>query len=827
MFIERTDLEGKIQEFILNTASRKSLLIIKGVYGVGKSTFIEQFEKNKLSNNLRLFLDFSDLQKDGYILLKKNVDKLIDDSNVSFKKKSIDKCDFIKSLIKSATINTSFSYDGETDIDTKAGVSVIGLVKNVITLMYENYSSSIKNADSEQFPIVLSRIVKEICQLKNSRLFLIMDEVEKMDFNSSVFIRELLKSEIEMSLFCSTEIDPGNMGNNYFSQTVFHSMLKNDNINPFSKLSLAPFSEAQTAEYFNLRYHRDMTKDDSLIKHIHKLSAGLPLIINVISCSFQDLDPTSFNITEIGNLELLYNRIVANISNSQKEILWYLSLGDGTIDDDALMNVMQNSNKNNYYTDIENLQKNNLIIFNDELGLFQIKYFLISDYINTSDLITNYQKKQYYSKLLNAYRNLPLKESNLEKIVFLNRKLKLYDDAYNNAVKYGRLLLNNHKPDSAIDLIEDILKNITEGYWQQIGTLKAILIEAYYQVKNIEKCIEVFKELSKDEMDWLKTERLYAFISLIIAKAYYYKNDYHNAICYSQKAVMCNDRNIYHASQLLISSAYDLSGQYVESANAYYLGKDKAISDDDYYAQGLYKVACQMISTKYNECINELNEAIHIFENVNYDARNLACSYNNLGIEQMMGGDFESAVQNLKESLKIFENIFSIETHFPQNNLGLYHYLSGNIEKSKYYLLKALDNAISPLQHAYINSNLGVLFIDDRERAMNYFKVAQQYMMQCPDPIVSLKINYNLAHYNLLDNNYRQTKKYVEWGLSNKGINHPQYVWLKEKFKTLSNIENKAYMVPTKTVTNQAINVSRRTMFCSSDWELGELMFYN
>ncbi|MBC3887973.1 hypothetical protein GH810_06575 [Acetobacterium paludosum] len=839
MLISRETLNSEINEFINNDVYTKSLLIIKGVYGVGKTTFLNQFRESNLKEKLWLVLDFSEHSENSYLFLKKTVEKFVDESGIKFKTKKFESSEFFKSLLSNFGLNGSLAYTEAAQLGVKSELHLISILKSIIASKFEYYSASIRESDKDHFPIILARMVKEICQTSNFRLFLILDECEEMNYNSSIFIEELLKSDIKISLLCSMKEDIGTMDNKYFSTVVVQYMLEKSGLTNYKQLPINSFSEDETALYISQKYNRNFEKSDEMIQNIHNLSGGLPLILNVISsnCSLNELELNggSYKITEIESLELLYNRVIDSVTESQNKILWYVALSGGFIDEDVLGSILDELNIINYASELGRMQRKNLLVYDEDNNCFKIKYTLISNYMCSSSLKSNYEKKAYYKRILKGYLDLVRNKKNEYIIMNLYWNLKRYQDFYQSAINYTRSLVKNGNPDNAIQIIDSILKKqISDEYQANIIILKSILIEANYSVKEFKNCTEIYKSFTSEEFSMLKIEKFYYEMVYTVAKAYYYQNSYINSIECMQmllKEVNQIDRNIYHNCMLLLSSAYDLCGDFNNSIRVYNEGAEKAAKETDYYAQGLYHLSCQMVAMRYDECIDKLEKAVSTFRNSKIHVHKLAYSLNNLGIEQLMGGESKLAFDNLEESLNIFEKTAIIEQHFVQNNLGLYYYFIESPDLARIHLLQALKGAMSPLQYAYVNNNLGVCFMKyDVITALKYFQDAEKSAQNCPDPVVYSNIYYNLARYYFINKNMTKVSDYLKKGRIERISKHPQYMQLKYKYLYLMKRSKEG----NKSITNNNFKLSlapndcdRRLAFYNSEWQLGELMFYN
>lgn len=826
MIIDKRKVYNELESFLMNGTFPKELFILSGVYGVGKTTLLTVLG-DKLNTSLHIHINFNKSEVDGLVSLKNAICDFIRLNKIQKKKKKFKMSGFLTTLINSLEFKASASIGLETAAGVNLELDILEAIKTTIENRYEHYLDTIDKAKSREFPQTLARIVQEITSLIGERLYITLDEIEKMDSNSAVFIYELLKNDCVLSMVCSTESKNTEISNYHFLETINNYFTRNIETTKCNSSKLSEFSLLETSEYINMRYNSKFNEIDPLILKIHEKTAGLPLLLSVV-CANNSL-------TEIKDLTLkaeteewlgrIYNETINSLDEAVRKTLFIVSIAGGNIYDSVLENVLQIPSQERYSI-LEILQRKELLYYEEESGEFHIKYKILSEYINKSNHISLYEEKQQRQLIINAYENCPIESiSKARALSFLYLKSKHHKKAFEWSKTYGNLSLRKCMQDRYIEDANKIAQNIILEP-QDIAQLHSLLIRAYYSAGDINSCIELFNNLKQEEINSLNESEDYSILCVIVAQAYYYQNDYHNTIIHCKRALN-NCKGNYHIfleSFLKLISTYDLNGEYDSALINYNKGIKLANDKEDLLAKGSYLMVTQMIHNNYHVCCTNLIEAIDIFKNTPH-VRNLACVHNNLGIEYLMKGNQSGALEHLKESEKILNSQLSLELHFVQNNLGLYYLLNNQHIDAKSYLMEALKGAISPLQYAYIYNNLAILDIVayEKKSADKFFEKAMYHLIHCPDPIVYCNVKYNYSKYlYLIDDLPKAIQLFPKDKLG--AINVNQYYPL---IKKITNLGRELGLNLNNLTQPQQLITDRRSFFIENDWQPCELMFYN
>ena len=778
-----------------NDSSQKRIVHLYGVYGVGKTTLLESIEKT-FSSDFTFYLNLGGIEQNNIEQLKTNVLKIIDASNVDHKINKIDKDTIIHSILDSVSISIGNSHS--------SSLSVSKILHQFISKMYNNYNALINNTSYEKISIQLSRILTEVLEKCNKSVVLLLDNIQNIDQNVSCFISSLLKYHVISNVVVTSE----NVDDDLFSMLsngLDNNILSENSIS-IEKFEIEEFSLVETCNYLCEFWGEKLTTNDKPVQDIQKITAGLPLLVSIIvnGCSKEQIKALDFSSDNISNkLSTVFNLLYKTLSDDSKKILFIISLCGGATN---TLSIKKAFSELNLAEAIEELVSKRLIIENeDELIL---KYSILINEIKKANSKYIYRMKEIYQKLVENYTYINYKS--LQSLYELHCSMENYKDALEILPELCEELNSSCNHTLCIQYIERTLKNskfIPND--EQLERILFCLLKSYFYTKQNQKCIELFKRYKEKYMG--NNEAI-----LFVSKAAYYLNDFAYTIklCNNINAEKCSD--LFHKKQILLSSAYDLCGEYQKSSEAHVNGRIFAENHNDEYATSLYNMSIQMVSTSYDECITKLKQGLSVFERYG-ENRNLACIYNNIGIEMLMAGN-ENCKEYLEKSLQLFNKSAEIEIQFPLNNLGLYCILmERNYQKADIYFENALKSAISPLQFCYIYNNLAILkYLSGSDNSDTYFSKAQKYANDCPDPIVKAKVNYNLYKYAKM-NKFNNYYSFLDNGRLEKA--HPQYVEISIRYAAES---------ATKHAKDSESKVgNRRIMFDKQEWFWGELMFYN
>lgn len=788
--IKRTILNSLNNDF-----SRRRFVHFYGVYGVGKSTLLEQLSSD-LSPYFVLYIDISNIEQNNVEQLKDNVIRIITESGIDNKANRINKDTILKAILDSATISI-----GGTNNST---LSISSIVNSFITKIYNNYVTTINNTSYEKLSIQLSQILIEILEKCNKPIVILLDNVQYLDQNTAIFISNILKNNIIYSIVATSEKLEDDLLT-LLPDSINNKILTNESID-IEKYEIEEFTLLETCDYMCKTWELNLKVKDKIVQNVQHLTSGLPLLVSIlVNVSGNDqLESLMFSSDYINNrLNAIFSILYKSLSNDSKKLLFVLSICGGRIHTKTVRNAFPDLN---LVETIEELVSKKIIIEHE--SDIELKYKILIDIIKQSYSKSTYNKLQIYEVLV---ENITFYDYlSLQVLYNLHCSMEQKESALEILPKLCEKLIESYNYNICIQYIEkEIKSNAFNCLKEQSKQLLCILLKSYYYTNQNQKCIEIF--LRYKDAFLTNSEAL-----LFISQAAYYLNDFSTTIKLCNKIYTECQSNIFHKKQLLLSSSYDLCGEYKKSIDAYTFGKKRAESEKDEYALSLYCLSIQMVSTSYDECISALTQGVSIFEQYG-EYRNVACINNNIGIEMLMAGIGESK-SFLEKSLQRFYSSVGVETQFPLNNLGLYYVLiEKDYEKARDYFSRALNAAVSPLQYCYILNNLAIIeCILANNSAYLIFEKAIEYADKCPDPIVKAKAYYNRYKFLRMEG-YNNYQKALEKGILNSF--HPQYINIIERYSEELKTDKPN---PYKSMISD-----RRKFFNQLEWLWGELMFYN
>ena len=836
--IVRRNINSKINEIIMDKKHKRRLCIIYGEFGIGKTVILDNLEKELLDRGcIRLNL-FGGITYD-YDLLKNAVIKYVKDTGVYYSNKKKSDANFRDKMfkfIKDLSLGFNLQIDTQGVLTSAFEFKIVDAMINLIEKMYESYTNSIKGANGDEIPNSLARITKEVCHASRESLYIIIDDIDKLDRQIAIYLNSLLLSDLNISLILSSESSLISINNPYLSDILNSHFINNDKTNDEYEVGISAFDVKETLQYIKMKAKSVNLVNDELAKRVHEYTFGIPILLSFLCTNIDNITKIKESNTILFNsnkYDLYYKKVLSNLSSGEKEILFILICNNMHMLSDVLENVYSNvtSNNSEFINEYEHLITENLI--EERNDIVYLKQKMLNDYVIDKKLFSERRKKEYSKNIQKEYLEIADSKYIIEKHVSLS-KIYLYlgkiFEAHESIVKAISLLNNEKMFDKSIDFILSILRDDTSRQFNssQIAMIKYNLCIDYYSCKQMDKSIDTFNNITDQEKKYIEDLNKYSSLLLIVSNSYYYKNLPEKAIEYAEEAKSnnkSNDNVIFHQCISLISSSYDLLGKYNLSRENYFYGLKEAENRNDLSKIGSYKMCIQMISSNYLECIKLLNESINLYKKEQVNYRYLACCYNNIGIEHLMNGEFKNAKKYLFEAEKALTRYSFIESHFADNNLGLYYLLSDekDLDKALAYLTRACKNSISPLQSAYTRSNKGiVLFEMGRDTDSKYYlESALDYAKLCPDPIVKSYVSFNLARFYFNLKEIKIAKTYLEQ--SQHGISKEQLKLFKIKRKRLLELIDKNSITSSINFENN----QRRKLFLNSNWEPCELMFYN
>ena len=839
VYIERPEIYDKIHQVIKDRTHNRRLCILFGEFGIGKTTLLNKLEQD-LENFLSIRLDLPKGMQMHPNTLKQVVIDFIKNSGVFFSKKAKNNDlkfrDKLSDIIKEFNLGVTLEMDSQGVITGGLTANFINPLIKVIENRHESYLKSANNASPEEFPIILARITKEISDACGNMLYIIIDDVDRLDYHVAHYLDQLLKSGLKIGLVISTEYDLKSLKNNFLMELIDEYFLLRQDTNDNFNYELSYFNLEETREYITKRFQAKENIGENIAKAVHEYTQGYPFILSLLcrdENNIQSVYKDDGILFKSNKYDFFYKRILDNLEPYEQEILFFLVCNQMHMHYDVLKKVMLKFiTQNTFINLLERLLKEKHIEMVDKI--IYIRHRMFSDYLNSSNkYLTELKKTENYSIIIEEYENLPDSKGEIEKynsLTNLYLKVEEFDKAFNSVLHCSNLLINNKTPDRAVIFLSKIIAHLNFERFnvEQKSHIHFKLCYSYSLYKDMDNVITVFTSIKTEELNYMKCSSTYAELLLIVSKAYYYKNIPQDAIKYAELAIENNKQNvgdIYYSAMAIISSAYDLMGKYGNSFERYSIAVNEAKKNNDIIDLGKFKMIVQMVHPEFDTCIEFLTDAIKIFSEVRYDARNLACSFNNIGIEYLMNGNFIKSKEFLHKAESSFSSYISIESHFTDNNLGLYYMLSSekDYDKALCYLIRAYENSISPLQHSYTSANRGILLFNlgKKDEASYWLNKALDFAKKCPDPIVSSYVMYNLALFNYKVGSKKEAISLLDKSM--KGIEKDQLQILIIKRKHLRSLmEQKQYKL-----LQQIERTQRRSFFASCEWEPCELMFYN
>ena len=786
--IKRKNIENKINSFSTSTNNNPGILHLYGIYGVGKTTILKDYYKNINETEYGIYISLGQFEINNLEQIKNETLNIIYKSKINHKINKINKSEILKAILDSVDLGLGTSKD--------IIVSPIKILTSFISQLYESYTTSIDNSKADDLIMKLSQIIVEIMKCVDSKVTILIDEIDKIDCYTSKLLYSLIRNNVVSNIIITSEFETQKMPEGFLES--IKEQIHNEN-SIMTNLTINEFTLSETCEYLSQYYDKAFQKNDITVSNIQNLTAGLPFLLSIVfsTCSIEEIENLEINKDKLSErINIILMHMCESLSDISKTILVYLALCGGATNTHTLICIL---GENKTFNGLSELLEKKIIIETNSSIILKHKIFneKIIDLSNKSKIELTYMYQ-------NIIKNSADDEISLTSKYNAARFLNDIENEINFVINLSQKYLENNENEKCIKVIQNSNFLYSENISQDNKTTLACFIaKAFYRVKKLEKCIEIYNYFNLEDIPEM---------ILIAAQSYYYLNNYECTIKVCKK--LCEGNSfIQHRIYLLEASSYDLCGKYNASKKIYDKGYKLAETENDYYAIAIYDMCVQMISCDYNFCVDKLNSATNTF--INYkDIRMHACSLNNLGVEMLMNGD-ASSLQLLNSSLIEFNKMVGLESQFPKNNLGIYYALiEKNYIKARAFFMDALDFAVSPLQYSYIYNNIIIIDFFQKKIDDSIIEETLFYLDKCPDPIVNLVVTYNLA---CISNNYI---KHLEnaYNMYYK-ICNPQYNSIIHKCNELLNYSKKH---------NCLSNInSRRKLIDKQKLRFGELMFYN
>lgn len=821
----RQNVEETIQKVIDDEKYNRKLIIILGEYGIGKTALYNEVLK-MLDNKMYLSFSLNRSYNNSPVFLRDIIIEFIERLGVD-EKYSSKKINLIKGLLE--------IIPDSIQLEIPMGVSIskqTTCIKRILEQRWESYISKIENIESKddfyirELVLVVQQVLREY---EESELYIVIDNFEYLDRQSKMFMDNICYKIKNVFIILTMETTIEHLKNkdalDFISEYAYNNKFEEKNLD----IKLEPFDDQDTMLYLS-QYpdYQNCNNLEQLSEKAVYYSGGLPLFLSILcqNKSFLINDNLyQFDLKNIG-LEIYYRNFMDSCNKINKKILFYLTANGGSIDKNVLLRILKSSKTKKINRAFSELCTSHVLEVDALQNCVFIKAVIFYNYISCHVDEYKWNELEYRKDLWNAYiaeRNIYNISEKYIKIVKLAICLSKWDEAYKYALEGSLELKEQMKYDVACKLLEITLDKAKLSPTQKLELQKQ-LIGNLYNNKEMERLLEIYDSIIENTNKLLN----FSYIHLKAAKAQYYLNHAEKSIILANQALQQNVNSyIYFEAKTLISSAYDLIGDYEHCFSTYddciYEIKENKELNPDNSLTRLFNMVIQMRSNKMEECVDSLLEIVN--KNEFEDDRIYACGCNNLGIEYLMGGKFQAARKYLQKAEELFERKYHLEKHFVLNNLGLYYLYSPdehNEDLAMTYFDRAFEYAISPLQYAYILLNKVAVYLcrKEYEQAIELLVRVENHVKKCPDPIVKSYFHYNYAYTLSLNNQPEEAKEHLR--KSYCGLEKPQLGLLYKKRDELAislncKIEHEKICITT----------NRRKFWSEQKYEPCELMFYN
>lgn len=171
------------------------------------------------------------------------------------------------------------------------------------------------------------------------------------------------------------------------------------------------------------------------------------------------------------------------------------------------------------------------------------------------------------------------------------------------------------------------------------------------------------------------------------------------------------DEKQIHDEHLLLQLDILLAGMYHHFGDISYASKryEQAVaisSQKNAYCKDYnYLLSISNMFLDNELAIKQITKSMKYFKE-NHLIVSLAKSANNVAINYIYLGKYEKAMFHLKDSVKIFSEMCSVSYHYPLNNLGTVYAHLEQYDKALECFTKAKENPIEPFSHLWISINI-------------------------------------------------------------------------------------------------------------------------
>jgi tetratricopeptide (TPR) repeat protein len=189
--------------------------------------------------------------------------------------------------------------------------------------------------------------------------------------------------------------------------------------------------------------------------------------------------------------------------------------------------------------------------------------------------------------------------------------------------------------------------------------------------------------------------------------------------------------------------------------------KTMSLSDDRMGLAALARKSGMIFDSR--RAIDFISSASRTFRSVGATIEVARCQ-NNLGAEEFYIGDFQSAKENLTESIEIYRNINSYEVDIPLNNLGLVYIQTKDYSDARSALTEAFDRTSEDFNRMCAGMNLATLDLLEQgaQSAINSLGNLSLLVKNSGEPLIQDYFGFNLASYLLSDGKAQEALEWLE-----------------------------------------------------------------
>lgn len=156
---------------------------------------------------------------------------------------------------------------------------------------------------------------------------------------------------------------------------------------------------------------------------------------------------------------------------------------------------------------------------------------------------------------------------------------------------------------------------------------------------------------------------------------------------------------------ILLAGMYHHFGDIPYASKRYEQGLAISCQKDAYQKEYHYLLSISNMFLDNELAIGQIEKSMCYFED-NHLMVSYAKSANNVAINYIYLGEYDKAASYLEKSEKIFSDMCSISYHYPLNNLGTAYVCLKDYDKALECFIKARDNPVEPFSYLWISMNI-------------------------------------------------------------------------------------------------------------------------